>query len=45
MVRVMFAVAAALSTALSIGSVLTLASHYDEAAQLASARAAVVAQR
>ena len=45
MVRVMFAVAAALSTALSLGSILALASHYEEVAQLASTGATMVARR
>jgi hypothetical protein len=45
-VRLVFALASVLSTVVTLGSVLALADHYNsEAAQWASARPAVVAQR
>lgn len=44
-VRLAFALASVLTTAVMPGSVLALAEHYTEAAQWASARAVVLAQR
>jgi hypothetical protein len=45
-VRLVFALASVLSTVVTLGSILALADHYNnEAAQWASARPAVVAQR
>jgi len=45
MARLIFAVASLVSTALMLGSVLALAYHYGDQAQMASIRPAVVAQR
>lgn len=44
-VRLVFALASALTTAVSLGSVLALAEHYTEAAQWAAVRPVVIAQR
>ena len=44
-VRLVFALASVLTTVVTLGSILALADHYNEAAQWASARPAVVAQR
>jgi hypothetical protein len=44
-VRLVFAVASVLSAAVTLGSILALADHYNEQSQWASARAIVVAQR
>jgi hypothetical protein len=43
-VRLILAIASAVSTALTLGSVLALADHYGNSAQWASVRAPVVAQ-
>lgn len=43
--RVIFAIASLVPSALMIGSVLALADHYGEQAQMASVRPHVVAQR
>lgn len=45
MARLIFVIASLASTALMIGSVLALADHYGDQAQMASLRPAVVAQR
>jgi hypothetical protein len=44
-VRLVFAVASVLSTAVTLGSILALADHYNKTSQWASARAVVVAQQ
>jgi hypothetical protein len=44
-VRLAFALASALTTAVTLGSVLALAEHYNEAAQWAAVRSVVIAQR
>ncbi len=44
-VRLAFALVSAVTTAVTLGSVLALAEHYTEAAQWATARPVVLAQR
>jgi hypothetical protein len=44
-VRLAFALASALTTVITFGSVLALAEHYNDAAQWAAVRPLVIAQR